>query len=565
MNDAVGPAVRGYRFGPVDDHRVVVAAEGGQVGPHLDRLVRPVAPQIGVVARPAEERDRGDLGRLELVAKAVDGHLMGGRSLELEGVCAVGPEDSHCSAVAAEHVGQAEIDLGVVAADAQQVDLARAVDLVVDAPVSVGGDGNGHRRTAPLSGVEGELHVAEPDLIVCLQREGAPARRLEPIPEIARRRIEAAELQESNRRQRLDERERSRVLVLGRLAGQRVAVLVERRSRNVENPGAEDHRVRAGRLLRIEEDFQRLRVEPAVSRSHQGAFGADEAEHVVGGREAGLIHGAVEIDPDGLDRSRRDAFGRVARNPRRIARLGRLKDQRPAFERALVERGVVGHFERPRPRCMGAVDRGEEPFGLIPAGERGRALADGEGGLVVEHGLGETVAAAADVGEQLDACAVGGDEEHVEIVVVRVGDGKLDVEVGDDQRLGDRKRRRDGDVVGENAGHVGRTEAEARQHGEVRHVGVAAHAVGVAVQRRSEQVGEPATERREPVLPLGQPIDVEVQRRREFRGGVGRRDGKRVLLVVGRAEEAVVSGAGQRPMVGVVHGGRVHRLGEVDD
>ncbi len=202
-------------------------------------------------------------------------------------------------------------------------------------------------------------------------------------------------------------------------------------------------------------------------------------------------------------------------------------------------------------------------LGSVASVERGDARGDGRVGFVVEHGLGEILAAAADVGEQLDAGAVGGDQVDVEVGGVTVGDVELDVEVADGERVLDGERRGDRRPVVDRPRHVVRRVPVVVEQAEVRDVIVAARAVAVPVQGRAGEVGQAAAGDRKAIAAGRQSA------RTGFEGGgpsvdVGRGYGKGVDGVVGRFKQPVGAGFAEFPRPGVVHGLRVHLPGETD-
>ena len=177
--------------------RVVVARELGPDGPGLEP-VRPVGVAVEqghVVALTAIEDSPIDLAILETVLDAVDRDHARRRGIELEPIGTVGAVDGQFRAHVAHQVGQPQID---VAASAGELDIVRlpGTRQVVDPMASA--DAGGGRQFGEALVVERELDVAVRGVEGCVEGEIPVVRGVQPSPEVAVRRVESIQRQETH-------------------------------------------------------------------------------------------------------------------------------------------------------------------------------------------------------------------------------------------------------------------------------------------------------------------------------------------------------------------------------
>ena len=210
--------------------------------------------------------------------------MVSGGRLELELIVGAGAVHRDPVALLAEQVGQAEIDVDIGPADLQVVGLV-GQHVSIDATIAVGGRCDDRRRIVEVLVVERQLHAAVAHLEVCLQRERALTTRVEVIPDVAGREVQMIPFHEGDHSQGVGDDETGRILIVGDLARQRIAVLVQCRPGIAQDTWSENQRIGARRRLGRKRDFQTLWTQPVEARGDDGSLGTNEAEHVIGRSE----------------------------------------------------------------------------------------------------------------------------------------------------------------------------------------------------------------------------------------------------------------------------------------
>ena len=189
----------------------------------------------------------------------------------------------------------------------------------------------------------------------------------------------------------------------------------------------------------------------AVYERH--GVGRDRVDRQVGRVHAGRVIVAREVNRESRRGRGNDGRGGWIASYHAEARVGDL--QCPTVQRSGVPKVVVGDLQRPRAGGDHAVDVRERALGLEAAGKRSAPCGNGNTRFVVQDGLGKVIAAAAHVGQQLDAGPVGGDQVDVQIVDPGMGDVQLDVQVDDGESFWDRNRGSHCRVVDQSERRVG--------------------------------------------------------------------------------------------------------------